>query len=209
MSAAMAGGARSRLGFAAAVLEEFGFLSELGFRVVERTDTFVCYESERRFVRVFHGRSSYELGVEIGRWVDIDGGRREQFFPLCDVVARQADLAEVGYGGSAATDAQLLRKFVRQLGGWTRRFAEPLLSDGDQEFDELSEINARRAEGHREALRASRLRARAAEAWQRRDFGTVLNAYSEIEAELPTVRLKPSERARLRYALEALSGRDD
>jgi hypothetical protein len=109
----------------------------------------------------------------------------------------------------AATDAQLLRKFVRQLGGWTRRFAAPLLSDGDQEFDELSEINARRAESHREALRASRLRAKAGEAWQRRDFGTVLNAYSEIEAELPTVELKPSERARLRYALTALSGRDD
>jgi hypothetical protein len=41
------------------------------------------------------------------------------------------------------------------------------------------------------------------------DFGTVLNAYSEIEAELSTVELKPSERARLRYALKELSGRDD
>lgn len=216
MSAAVAGGGargpqqpRSRLGFAAAVSEEFGFLPGLGFRVAERTDTLVRYETGRRFVRVFHGRGSYELGVEIGRWVDIDGELREQFFPLRDVIARQADLAEVGYGGLAATDAQLVRKFVHQLGGWTRQFAVPLLSDGDQEFDKLSEINARRAESHREALRASRLRARAAEAWRRRDFGTVLNAYSEIEAELPTVELKPSERARLRYALKALSGGDD
>jgi hypothetical protein len=215
MSEAMKGGGRrsqqprSRLGFAAAVLAEFGFLSGLGFRVVERTDTLVCYETARRFVRVFHGRGSYELGVEIGRWVDVGGELREQFFPLRDVIARQADPAEVGYGGLAATDAQLVRKFVRQLGGWTREFAVPLLSDGDQEFDRLSEINARRAESHREALHASRLRARAAEAWQRRDFGTVVNAYSEIEAELPTVELKPSEQARLRYALKALSGRED
>jgi hypothetical protein len=37
----------------------------------------------------------------------------------------------------------------------------------------------------------------------------VRNAYSEIEAELPTVELKPSERARLRYALKALSPSDD
>lgn len=102
-----------------------------------------------------------------------------------------------------------MRKFVHQLGGWTRQFAVPLLSDGDQGFDRLSEINARGAESHREALRASRLRASAAEAWQRRDFGTVVNAYSEIEAELPTVELKPSVQARLRYALKALSGRED
>jgi hypothetical protein len=215
MSGAMTGDARrsqlprSRLGFAAAVLEEFGFLPGLGFRVVERTDTFVRYETGRRFVHVFHGRGSYELGVEIGRWVDVGGELREQFFPLRDVIARRADLAEVGYGGLAATDARLVRKFVHQLGRWTRQFAAPLLSDGDQEFDKLSEINTREAESHAEALRVSRLRARAAEAWQRRDFGTVVNAYSEIEAELPTVDLKPSERAKLGYALKALYGRDD
>jgi hypothetical protein len=200
--------ARSRLGFAATVLEEFAFLQGLGFRVVEHNDTLVRYETDRRFVRVFHGRGSYELGVEIGRWVDIDGELREQFFPLCEVIARQADLAEIGYGGLGAIDAQLVRKLVRRLGGWTRRFAVPLLSDGDQEFDKLSEINAKRAENHREALRASRLRAKADDAWRRHDFGTVLNAYSEIEAELPTVELKPSEQARLRYAVKALSDRD-
>lgn len=87
---------RGRLGFASVVSEEFSFLLELGFRLVEASDTLARYESDGRLVRVFHGRGSYELGVEVGRWIEVDGVSREQAFPLRDIVALRGDRSAAG-----------------------------------------------------------------------------------------------------------------
>jgi hypothetical protein len=198
------GSERWRLGFTSAVSQEFGFLLKLGFRLVELRDTFARYETARRSVRVFHGRASYELGVEVGRWIKVNGVSYEQAFPLRDIIGLQRDPADLGYGGTSATTADLVRRFLNQLAGWTREFTLPLLTDGDEIFDTLSVSNAARGAAERDVQRASRLRARAQEAWRRRDHVAVVNAYSEIDTELPTVRLSPSERRRLEYAIRAL-----
>lgn len=194
---------RHQLGFAVEVVHEFEFLAKLGFKLVERSDTLACFETSRRLVRVFHGRGSYELGVEIGRWVEVNGARREQVFPLRDVVSLQSDPSEAICGGTTATTPEQVRKFLRQLSEWTKRFAFPLLTDGDELFDELGACNAARGVAQRDTQRAALLRARADEAWQRRDFDLVVAAYTEIDLELSTIELKPSERGRMQYALKA------
>lgn len=200
----VAGPERGRLGFARVAVQEFGFLLKFGFELVEVSDTLARYQNDRRVVRVSHERGSYELGVAVGRWVDIDGVRREQAFPLQDLVALQRNPSEVGYGGTSATTAESVSKFLRQLAMWTREFAAPLLRNGDVWFERLSHENAVRAEAERDGFRASQLRSRAQDAWQRREFGAVVNAYSEIDRELLAVELRPSERGRLDYALREL-----
>ncbi len=79
--------------------------------------------SDRRCVRVSHGRGSYELGVEIRRWIDVDGVSRGQVFPLRDVIGLRTDPGVVGYGGTTVTSAELVRRFVAQLAGWNREGA--------------------------------------------------------------------------------------
>jgi len=58
---------RWQLGFQDSVLSSFDFLSTYGLRPVEESATFVRYESSSVFVNVYHGRASFEIGVEIGR----------------------------------------------------------------------------------------------------------------------------------------------
>ena len=59
---------RIQLGFTSEVLSMFHFLiQDYGFKCVETDVTFVRYESESIFVNIYHGRRSYELGVEIGK----------------------------------------------------------------------------------------------------------------------------------------------
>lgn len=44
------------------------------------------------------------------------------------------------------------------------------------------------------------MRARAEDAWHRKDFASVIAAYEEIDSELDTVELRESEVKRLNYA---------
>jgi hypothetical protein len=87
---------------------------------------------------------------------------------------------------------------------WTREYAFLMLTDGDEVFDVLSAKNASVGAAEREAQRASKLRARADDAWRQRNFSIVVNSYSEIESEMQTVELRKSERGRLDYARRAI-----
>lgn len=61
------GPGRAKLRFAEAVRREFEFLERIfGFRCTEESPTFVRYESDYVFVNVFHGRGSFEIGIELG-----------------------------------------------------------------------------------------------------------------------------------------------
>jgi hypothetical protein len=57
---------RGHLGFPQAVRDAFRFLQTFGFKEVGADDTIVRYATERVFLNIYHGRSSYELGIEIG-----------------------------------------------------------------------------------------------------------------------------------------------
>jgi hypothetical protein len=196
---------RWRLGFAEAVETSFGFLArELGFRVVVAQSTFVRYESEQVFVNVFHGRGSYELGVEVGRWVELDGDVVEEKFSVGDVIALDHDGAAVGYRSYATTEKEPLGRFVAQLADWTQRFASRVLEGDDATFDHLRAQGARRSEEMMEGSKTTRLRATADEAWHKQDWGRVVDAYGEMVSDLRSVELKRSEIRRLRYAQERL-----
>lgn len=196
---------RARLGFADAVEHSFDFLvREFGFRMVDRESTFVRYESERVFVNVFRARGSFELGVEIGRWIDVNGEVNEQRFSVGDFIALGHDLSAVGYRAFATTEKEPLGRFVAQLAEWTRDFARPALEGDDATFDAASVQNARRSQELLDGWRANRLRAAADDAWHGKDWGRVVDAYGEIVSELRTVELKPSELGRFRYAQDRL-----
>ena len=202
------GPGRARLGFAEAVEASFAFLvSEFGFRVVDERSTFVRYESDRAFVNVFHGRGSYELGVEIGRWIVVDDARVEERFPLGDVIALDHDRAAIGYRSFATTEKEPLARFLAQLAEWTHRFAPRVLEGDVATFDRLRVESAHRSQALQEGWRAERLRAAADEAWHRKDWGRVVDAYGEMVSDLRTVELRPSELRRLRYAQERIDSR--
>src|SRR5437016_1220188 len=57
---------RRQLGFEEAVLRSFEFLRSYDLKPVERTPTLVRFESKKVFVDVYHGRASFEIGVQVG-----------------------------------------------------------------------------------------------------------------------------------------------
>jgi hypothetical protein len=190
---------RAALGLVEAVVPAFGFLRDYGFERVVAQPTFVRFESPAGFVNVFHGRASYELGVEVGRWLNLHGSPVEDRFSLRDVIELTGNAEEAGLRPLATTDRETLGRFVRILAEWTQTYARPALA-GDEEF--FNEISAREDERWRERQtedRAKELRAEADDAWRRKDYSAVVQAYTALD-QLPSIDLSRSEQGRVSYA---------
>lgn len=192
------GSAREQLDFRAAARARFGFLLELRFKEVMAEPTYLRFERDDMFVEVFHGRASYELGVEFGRWVRVDEDVVEQKFHLVDVLPVLAP--DVSFVARTATSREQVARFVEELASAAKLAADHLVPGSADALDRISEAVASRSEEYLDGLRAVRLRAQAEDAWHRKDFASVVAAYEEVDSELETVELRESEAKRLNYA---------
>lgn len=176
------------------------FLPILGkrFKEVRGEPTYLRFEHGNIFVEVFHGRSSFELGIEVGRWVEVGNELVEQKFHIRDVLHLLAP--QVTYRALTAKTGEEVIRFLNVLVVWLDSFADLLLSDNGEIFDQLSEQSERESTNYLEGVRAQRLRDNASEAWRRKDFGSVILAYEEIESELKSIKLRESETIKLGYA---------
>jgi hypothetical protein len=194
---------RAEFGFAAAALAEFSFVSEFGLVPVEQDEKWsvnhLRFESQRRSVNIHHGYWSYEVRVEVGRWIEIGGARHEQAFSLGAFTRALAGHREWEGGPTAINRDQLLRQLHRRAAE-LRPIAHLVLVNGDDVFERVSANNAAWATAYTEGMDASRLRARADAAWHRRDLETVIAAYQELDSTFTTITLLASERAKLNYA---------
>lgn len=192
---------RSRLGFIEAVSSCFGFLcADFGFGLAEQCSTLARFESDRVVVHVFHGRGSYELGVEIGlRSADADAVR----YSLREVIKLDHDPVAVGYGGFQASSVDSVSRLVPMLSELTQRYAPAALRGDPAVFDQLAVQRTRESRELTDSYVAEAIRERANDAWERGDFAAVIRAYAELDA-LSSVEMTRSETARLGYAQRRL-----
>lgn len=198
---------RGGLGFASAVERAFEFLEhDFELQLVRAESTLVRFEGDRRFVNIFHGRASYELGVEVGRWVEVAGEVVEQRFALGYAVELSRDPESVGLRSFTATDQAAVAKVVARLAELTREFIGPVIvAEDDRAFDRMNALAVRESQLYQQNGRAAILRKRADSAWHERDLARVVLAYREILDELPLVELRRSELGRLHYAEDHLA----
>lgn len=185
---------RWRLGFKPAVLAAFGFLEEMGFRVVRAEDTFVRYESSTVFLNVYHGRGSYGLGVELGWLAD----QRPFELGLASALATGRPELEV-MGGGTAFARPLVEKLVREMALNTRKYSLPLLTGNASAFAALGVYQDRVSEEFVAAQRLRDIRATAERARIAHDWAGVARAYAAIASDLT-----PLEQRRLHFARKML-----
>jgi hypothetical protein len=205
---------RAMLGFTEAVIAHFGFLEERGFRCVKVDPTLVRYESERVFVNVYHGRSSYELVVEIGHSAYkpppmesvkhsegyVGRPNSEDMFTVWDI-ARYAGAPNVSETTSLqASTADQVQSFVPKLAELVQRYGGPAL-EGDADF--LEQVRRHRSEESRRLRRRDELRqarSYAVDAWRRSDYKEVVRLLEAFQSELTASEVK-----KLTYARERLT----
>ena len=179
---------RAQLGFKDAVLANFKFLIDFGLHPVEEKVTLVRYESSEVFVNVFHGRASFELGLEIGRLKEPDAK-----LSIFDVVRWASAEKTDGLGQHVmfqVSSREGVQEFVPKLAEMVKKYAPPFLRGDEDAYRTALEF---RAKGYAEEVNEGNLRvvrSKADAAWQAKDYAQVVQLFSPVREELTEVEAK-------------------
>jgi hypothetical protein len=186
---------REELGFPKAVIREFNFLEEKGFRSTQKNVTLVRYESERVFINVYHGRASYELNVEIGLR-PASAEERERPFSISEIIELISGQREGEFTPPQSNTPEGVRKFVSQLASMVEKYAEPALAGDCLFFDQLSMLRLEKSEAFLKELKLKAVRRAADAAWHEKDYASVIKLYEPLQENLTLAEMKKLSYAR-------------
>jgi hypothetical protein len=170
-------------------------VSEYGFRSVRTEATFVRFESEAVFVNVYHGRASYELGVEIGQPQKVTGLPAERRFTLYEFVVLNNAEKVSGYTYYQVSRPELMGEFVNRLADLTKRYCGLALMGGPEIFEKVAQVRSRLSAQLMKEMALEGVRPQVDEAWRAKNFKRVIDLYESIEPHLTE-----AERKKLTYA---------
>lgn len=190
---------RGELGFKEVVLKNFRFLHRYRFRCVRADSTLVRYETlwplsrKRLFVNVYHGRGSYEMGVEIGP------SEQERETVRLPEMVRWAGASEVDELGQhimfQTSSREGVQKLVPKMADIVRRYGAPFLRGERRAYSGILEKRRRSSLRSEREMALRRARDNADVAWHAKDFEQVVRLYQPFQEDL-----MESERMRLNYA---------
>lgn len=176
-----------RLGFIDLALRAFSFLFDAGFRLARREEAFVRFESSEVFVNVYHGRSSYQVGLELGR------AEQGDVYSLHELLTAMAP-EEVGLARCQTSDPVVLSRCLIDLARVLQHHFRLLLAGDLTSFDRLrAAVGPLRAAATLEAQYGA-TRSRADQAWEARNMPLAETLYEEAEPALGE-----AQRRRLSY----------
>lgn len=206
MDAARMGGARvltmptpdrRALHFAETVRKSFTFLAAHGVDLVESGPTLVLFESGQLYVNVYHGRKSFELGLEIGPLKTTRS--TEAPFSMSEIIRLvEPEMAE-RYRDYAARTAEGVGEGVRRLALLFHRYVDGGLLRDPGLFVRLDRQRAALSEDFERKVNTAQIRRKLDEAWHAKDYPGVVGLLERIGADLT-----PSERKKLAFAKKRL-----
>jgi hypothetical protein len=183
---------RAGLEFPAAVRRAFVFLKGFGFQEVSAEATIVRYATERVFLNVHHGRSSYELGIEVGL---LDASSEERGYSLSEFVRLVEPAEAAQLKDFCATTASEVADGVARLATQVKQHVARVLRGDEAIFTELSGQRREWADAFAADVAYRQVSPRAAAAFREKRYSEAADLYESIKS-----RLSPAELTKLEYA---------
>jgi hypothetical protein len=184
---------RHPLRFAEMVEENFSFLQEHEFKRLQSEPTFVRFESRRSYVNVYHGRRSFEIGLEIGL---LGAGSDEIPHSMSEIIrlVEPEKLAEYrDYGAHTAED---VAEGVRGLAARFRRYVDAGILDDAGFFERLRESHKAAVDDYWKKGELTQARRELDAAWHAKNYAKVVEVLEPLRADLTSTELKKLEYAK-------------
>lgn len=184
---------RVDLRFPEMVQKYFAFLEARNFRCVKTLMTFVRFESPSLFVNVYHGRSSFEIGAELGIIGEHDkvGNYPYSLSALLEV-ARYPKAEE--YRDFATHTPEGVNEGVKLVSRLFQDYVVPILNNPEL-FELLKEQRKVRTEKYFKKEKLYYLRRDLDKAWLAKDYPKVVEILSPVRKDLDLVQIKKLEYA--------------
>jgi hypothetical protein len=175
------------------VSEIFGFLGQYGMTQITADPTFVRYESDRVFLNIYHGRSSFEIGAEIGLR---KGAKAGKAYPIGNLIELAGPKSEAKYRKFAAAKPDAVRIGLAQLRDIIVDYAKPALTGDESVFAELERVGNEWRKNFADEVHARQVRPEAEAAFKAKNFDHAVRLYESIRESF----LTPAEVKKLEYA---------
>ncbi len=161
---------RRDLGFAQAANREFEFVqATFGLVPGSSEPTVVRYVGKGLFLDVWHGRQSYELGLDLGRT-----GQPEEVanpYHMADLLAVSGDESgSAAYRNFAAVTREAVAKGLARLSSDLQKYGREALDGHAPVFERMAELRSARAHDYAAAVHEVQVRAKIQEAWEAHDY---------------------------------------
>ncbi len=187
----IAGGGDGRLGFVAAALKAFAFLDHLSFSVVRRESTLIRFESGSVFINVYHGRSSYHVGLELGRL------QEGELYSLHEVLSATAP-SELDRARCQTADPATLARCLTSMAETVERNCQLLLMGDDTAFEKLESVVTSMRKAATLQATFGAILDRADQAWEHKNLSEAANLYEQAAPALDEKRRRRLEYLRSR-----------
>ena len=185
-----------QLGFLEQALKAFSYVVDAwGFLVTQELLTFVRFERGPTFIQVFHGRSSFEIDVEVGRSGDGTG----RLYTLGMFMELYDDSAAAAYRCPAVTERGAVGRALERVASLFEKYGREIATDSDGIWARLDEVYDASLKSLGRRFQCRQCRRAAEEAWRQRNYRAVVEAYTEIESDL-----SPAEQKKLAYCRKKL-----
>lgn len=184
---------RQPLRFAEAVEENFSFLSAHGFKRVQSEPTFVRFESKRIYVNVYHGRQSFEIGLEVG---PLGAGSDETSYSMSEVIRLVEPEKVAEYRNYAAQTTRDVADGVQRLASRFRRYVDAGVLDDARLFERLRESREAWSRSYAKEVNLTQARRKLDAAWHAKNYAKVVEVLEPFRADLTSTELKKLEYAK-------------
>jgi hypothetical protein len=187
---------RIQLGFTSEVLSNFYFLIEdYNFTCVKTDVTFVRYESKSIFVNIYHGRRSYELGVEIGK-LEEDPNTQENWYTIGEIMDTVGVRKDLKFTFFQSHSKDVIKKLLRKLAEYVKSYAGPILNGDLEMLEKVQTLRKEKSDAYIKEMNLRPIREMAAVAWKQKDYVKFVGLYGPVEDDLTPVEAKKLEYAR-------------
>jgi hypothetical protein len=178
-----------QLRFVEEVNIQFGFLRDMGFTRVHCEDTIVQFQSSMVGVTIYHGRQSYEIGLEITFPSSKDR------FPISAILLLIDPIQADEYRNPAGTTVESVAVGVRGLAELFRKCIDSGVLCDDRVLSRLETLCSERIRKFSLDVELRQAHRKCESAWAEKDLAKVVQILSPLREHLATGDLR-----RLEYA---------